>query len=224
MRIEAVTSKAFPDRRVTVVRGEASTLPDIPDPVAAEGRSTDVDASHQTAVLANHSPLVLLQLSATIYDHKTSLVNWRHPGNSEISYEAVVGMDVGIFANVGIFVHKDVRHNVLLLHTVVDTAAVKRLKPTWSGPQIPEVAEGNYIVTSGNEDDLAGMAPLTKLLDLFAAERDRLIEANEARIKYHRDAEEWRKQNSSANQPTERIFWIRPHRGSRYLQAQGGAR
>lgn len=227
MRIEGISGRRLPTQRITILRGEASHLPDIPrEEVKKSPTREELDARND--FLARHRPPVFLQLGATIYDHRISVVTWRHPEDPKLGYEAVVGLDFGIFANAGDFIHEGVAHSLILMHSNVPTDGLRRLGGGWwRGPELPEVEEGRFVVTAGDSKDAAGMSPLVKLLELYAVEKERLLEAHGRRLRYLRDAAEWRRLNPDPPEPAEVTYWLRPHRGSRYLaepKAEGGAR
>ena len=216
MQVESTVTGEVDGKRITVLRGAPSTLPDIPSPVAEAPLAQEEAASRQVLVTDEPEP-VTLQVGATVYDHRVSVVHWRNPGHPETGYEAVVGLDFALFANVTNFTHKEVPHQLLLMYSDV---------PTEQGEdsfEIPQVETGSYRVTQGNPGDAAGMAPFTALMDLYAAEKAQLLAAHVARQKYFADAEAYRKAHPPV-EPAQHTFWLRPHRGSRYLQAEGGDR
>ena len=221
MRIEGAVTREMFGKRVTVIRGAPSTLPDIPREPAHDLLSAE-ETARRKELLARHPKPVFLHIGATVYDHQVSVVHWRHPTFPTVAYQAEVGFDFGIFANVGKFTHKNLPHNLLMMQSNVRTAALRR----WRGdpPEIPSVAPEASRITIGDATDAVGMSPFTALMDLYFAEREALLAANAARLEYLRDAEEWRKANPPPDPPSQRTFWLLPHRGSRYLQQEGGAR
>ena len=83
------------------------------------------------------------------------------------------------------------------------------------------------MILKGNPADAAGIAPLAKLLDLYKIEKDTLLKARAERLQAQLESDEWQKRNPASQEPKSHTFWLRPHRGSRYLhnlQPEGGAR
>jgi hypothetical protein len=220
MRIESSVTTERAGKRLTILRGEPSTLPDIPRPLPPVPPTPEQIAAWK--VLAASQPKVVqLHFGATVYDHRVSVVHWRHPDRPEVGYEAVVGLDFGVFAGMGDFTHKEVKHSLMLLHSNLPLALLSH--PNFRvAPALPQVPAKGYVVTKGDPTDADGMHPLTALMDLYAAEEGQLLAAHAARLEHSRAAAAWRKANP-VPEPTQRTFWLRPHRGSRYLKEKRGA-
>lgn len=221
MRVESAVNRHIDGKRITVLRGEPSTLPDIPRPVAPRPPTPEEIAARE-AFAARQPKTVFLQMGATVYDHRVSVVNWSHPARPEIRYEAVVGLDFSLFATITNFTHKNVPHHLVLMHHHLPTKVFER----WGrkAPELPGVAAEAWQVIQGNTADATGMAPFTALMDLYAVEKQQLLAANAAVKRNLADAQAWRQANPPPPEPAQRTFWLRPHRGSRYLQPEGGAR
>ena len=69
IKVEATTTRTFPTHQITVLRGDASTLPDIPPP-------PEPKLFVQGPVGERH---YLLSFGATVYDHRLSHVKWYDP-------------------------------------------------------------------------------------------------------------------------------------------------
>lgn len=80
MKVEAATTRKLPTHQITVLRGEASTLPDIPPP-------PEPKPSVPGRVGERH---YLLSFGATVYDHRISHVRWFDP-RTEKHFEAWCG-------------------------------------------------------------------------------------------------------------------------------------
>ncbi len=219
MRVEGSVTRTLDGKRLTVLRGEPSALPEIPRQIGPVVPTLE-EAADRNARAAARSRTVLLQIGATVYDHRVSVVHWRHPHFPEIAYEAVAGLDFGLFAGVVAFTHEEVAHSLILAHSNATLTAIRPIGGRQ--PDLPEVANEAHVIVKGDPTDAAGMHPFTALMDLYAAEKVQLVTAHAARLRYLRDADAWRKANP-APEPAQRTFWLRPHRGSRYLK-NGGAR
>ena len=213
MRVDAaITLRADNSRTLTLIRGEASTLPDIPIPPKPEPRKPRILTPEEAARLAaerRHS----LKLGATIYDHRTSLVHWQHPDTGE-SYEAICGFDLGLLEGIGEFTHDGENYQIMLGHSY-DVISDQQRTGSHALPDFAKVSAGSITILKGNPKDSTGTAPITLLKDLIATEKSRLVAYQAARRNYQQAAAEWEK----AHPPVQRdeTYWLKPHRGSRYL-------
>src|SRR5690606_12692883 len=72
MRIDASAVRQGAEHRVTVLRGEASELPDIPAAAPTEPPSEE-ELARRSAFLSRYRPPVQLNFGATIYDGRISI-------------------------------------------------------------------------------------------------------------------------------------------------------
>lgn len=227
MRVESAFTRQSPGGSLGILRGSPSTLPDIPAP-APPPPLTAEQAALREAFRASHRPPVRLVMGASsfILEDGTgvSLLQWRHPENPEVGYEAALPLHAGIFESVGDFLHEGIPHSLFLLHDETDLRALKgrafgtlsaRLGPLAASlPAIP--AEG-FLILKGDPGDAAGTAPVRALMDLHAVEKERLAAAFTERRQARRDAAEWARRNAAPPAPAHHRYWLRPHRNSRYL-------
>jgi hypothetical protein len=82
MKIEAMTTCKMPTHQITVIRSEASTLPDIPLP-------PEPKPFVQGPV---GEPRYLLSFGASVYDHRISHVKWYDP-RTKVNFEAWCAWD-----------------------------------------------------------------------------------------------------------------------------------
>ncbi len=230
MRVESAVVRKFPGRNLTILRGEPSTLPDLPRPVPPQPLTAEQIALRE-ALRARHRPPVLLQFGASVFDEKVSYVTWRNPRDPDKGYEAVINMNFSVFANLHAFLHEGVTHQLLLMHREIDTARLRR-NFAWHRPvSHPFVPAEGFLILKGDPGDEAGTAPLRILMDLYSIEKERLTAANIERKQALREAVEWAGLNPKSREPVSHGYWLRPHRGSRYLApslqhapGKGGAR
>lgn len=199
-------------RTLTIVRGEASTAPDLPVPIIAEPVPPHVFTPEELARLADIRRHTLM-LGATVFDRKVSRVHWRHP-DSGAAYEADCGFDVGLLAGIGGFVWEGEIYSFALFHSDFNTAwnrkSSKRL------PIVrPEIPAGEIVMISGDPADPAGMTAIRAVASILTAERDRLIPYQAARREYQRASAIWHAAHPP--EPRDETIVLRPHRGSRYL-------
>jgi hypothetical protein len=220
-RIDAsVARPAAKGTTLTLQLGEASAAPDLPGPppplpaVTPGDPTLDQIARHRWYLRHNFF------LGATIFDHRVSVLQWTDR-ESATAYEAVCGFDLGLLAGTGGFVHQGENYSFMLMHSHISTEGIRRLWGYWNA-DLPEVAEGQIIITKGDPTNPVGTAPAILLGKVIEAEKDRLVAFQAARDAYLKEAAAW----TAAHPPVPRneTFIFRPHRGSRYLKPEGGAK
>jgi hypothetical protein len=216
VRVDAsITSLSKNGRTLTLQRGEPSTEPDLPPPPPpppyVEPRVPTPEEIARRIWHLRHN----FNFGATVFDHKISVVNWTDP-ISLVRYEAVCGFDIGLLAGVGDFVHKGGKYNLFLLHSHFDTTRMRRVASQWN-LKIPDVAPGEILITRGDVNDSAAIAPMTVIKEIIEAETPRLLAYQAARQTHAAAAAAWHAANPPI--PRDETFILRPHRGSRYLPA-----
>ena len=199
-------------KTLTILRGEPSTLPDIPLPIKRQAvikrLPTEEDLAREK-YRRRHSIL----LGATVYDHKVSIIRWQHPDTRE-PYEAICGLDVGLLGGIGRFVRDGETYSLMLMHSEIDTTRARR-GGTRGFPDLSRVAENSIRFVKGEPGDVVGSAPVHLIKELIANEKVRL-QTFQADLERHREARSaWDKANPPL--PRDETIWVRPHRGSRYL-------
>jgi hypothetical protein len=213
MRVDAaVTVPAGNSHTLTILRGEASDLPDIPEPVVVEPRPPRKLTAEELARVAEERRRHL-NFNAEVYDNGVSIIRWQHPDIAE-PYEAICGFDVNLLAGLGQFTSGENAYQLNFLPPgVIHTT--RRQFSKIPLPKPPEAAPDTITITRGNAKDSIGTATATLLRDLIANEKPRLIAYQEQRIAYQQAAAEWQKAHPVL--PRDESVWLRPHRGSRYL-------
>ncbi len=154
-----------------------------------------------------------LQFNAEVYENDVSILRWQHPDTEE-AYEAICGFDVNLLAGLSQFISdRELYHLSFIPPGVIPSTP--RHPEKLVIPEPPEAAPGTITITKGNPQDPVGTSTATLLRDLIAIEKSRLIVYQEKRAAYQQAAEAWEKAHPVA--PRDEIFWLRPHRGSRYL-------
>ena len=87
-------------------------------------------------------------------------------------------------------------------------------------PEHPEVVGDGFAITKGNSEDPIAQQLLTTLRDYYLKHKERLILIQKAREEYQAAAAAWHSANPP--KPENHTFWLKPHRGSRYLTQEGG--
>jgi hypothetical protein len=209
MKVEAVTTRKLPTHQITVIRGDASTLPDIPPP-------PEPKPFVQGPV---GEPHYLLSFGATVYDHRLSHVKWYDPRTKE-NFEAWCAWDWALLSPVPKIVLGERVSSFHLFSSNIDTAAASRLGREVRVPDHPELSEGTFSITKGNEDDAKALQALSAIRDYYFKHKDRLVLIRQAREEYQASAAAWHAAHPP--KPQNHTFWLQPYRGSRYLKQEGG--
>ena len=199
-------------RTLTILRGEASTLPDIPVPVLAEPRAARELTPEELARQAEQRRLHL-KFNAEVYENGVSIIRWHHPDTEE-SYEATCGFDVNLLAGIGQFTSAGKNYQLSFIPPGVRPITRSRFSKL-PIPKPPEATPDSISITRGNANDPAGTATVTLLRDLIATEKSRLLVYQEEREIHQQATDEWQKSHPIL--PRDETIWFRPHRGSRYL-------
>ena len=213
MRIDsAVTVPAAHSRTLTILRGEASTLPDIPKPVLTEPRPARELTADELARRAEQRRCHL-NFNAEVYENGVSIIRWHHPDTEE-SYEAICGFDINLLAGIGQFTSAGKNYQLSFIPPGVRPTTRSRFSKL-PLPSPPEAAPNTIAITRGDANDPVGAATVTLLRDLIATEKSRLIVYQEERKIHQQATVEWHKSHPIL--PRNETIWFRPHRGSRYL-------
>ncbi len=213
MRVDAmVTVPTKAKHTLTIIRGEASTLPDLAIPQETKPQERQPLTPEELAKIETQRGHTL-QLGATIYDHRISRVQWTHPASGE-SYEALCGFDLSLLQGLGQFTHDGESYHLMLTPFLFDTVKPS-LQTRRSIPELPEVPPDSITILKGNPKDPLGCATITILKDLITHEKSRLITYQADRLRYQKAAAEWEKAHPTL--PRDETVWLRPHQGSRYL-------
>ena len=213
MRIDsAITLPAKNSRTLTIIRGEASTLPDIPippKPILQERRALTPEELARNADERRHH----LHFNAEVHENGVSVIRWQHPDTGE-AYEAICGFDVNLLAGLGQFTSDGKNYQLSFMPPGVVPSA-RRPFSKLPVPKPPEAAPGTIAITRGNANDPVGNATATLLRDFITSEKSRLTTYQENRATYQQASAAWGKSHATA--PRDETIWLRPHRGSRYL-------
>jgi hypothetical protein len=213
MRVDsAVTVPSGNSCTLTIIRGQASTLPDIPEPVIIAPRPAR-KLTPEELTRAAEERRRRLNFSAEVYDTGVSIIRWRHPDHEEF-YEAVCGFNVNLLAGIGQFVSDGKTYQLFFLPPGVRSTVPRRFSKI-PIPKPPEALPDTIVITRGNANDPVGAATATLLRDLIISEKSRLIVYQQKRIIHQQAAAAWEKAHPVL--PRDETVWLRPHRGSRYL-------
>lgn len=213
MRIDsAITVPSGNSRTLTILRGEASDLPDIPEPVIFPQRAAR-QLTPEDLVRQAEQRRLRLTFNAVVHENGVSILRWAHPDTAE-PYEAICGFDINLLAGIVQFTSNRKTYQLSFIPPVVIPATRNRLSNR-SLTKPPEAAPDTVTFTKGNPNDPIGAATAVLLHELIATEKLRLIDYQEKRATYFNAAAAWAKANPVL--PRDETIWFRPHRGSRYL-------
>ncbi len=213
MRVDsAIAVPAAHSRTLTILRGEASTLPDIPEPVIVEQRPPRKLTLEELARQAEERRC-RLNFNAEVYENGVSIIRWQHPDTEEF-YGAICGFDINLLAGIGQFISGGKTYHLSFIPPGVRPTSRQRFSKL-PIPKPPEAAPESITITRGTASDPVGTATVTLLRDLIATEKSRLLVYQEKRATYQQAAAEWQKSHPVL--PRDETVWFRPHRGSRYL-------
>ena len=114
----------------------------------------------------------------------------------------------------------------LMLH--VENVDSSRVDPaTGSQSQIPDhpviAPEGpGFVIIKGNQGDQDAVAPIAALHELHRTQAAQLAASAAEHQRKLEEHEAWKQANPPGQK--DNVMWFRPRKGSRYLQAEGGAR
>lgn len=211
IRVEATTTRRFPTHRVTVLRGEASTLPDIPPPAQPRPHAPPSVGESGT----------YLSFGVTVYDHRLSHARWHDPRTGR-RFEAWCAWDWTLLSPI---CELKVGGRVGMFHVFawnIDTDEGARSDGEFKMPAHPGLEAHAFAITEGDPDDADAVLILGALRDYYLEHEDRLLLIRQAGEEYQAAAAAWHAANPP--RPRDHTFWLRPHRGSRYLRGEGGER
>ena len=211
IKVQAATTRKLPTHLITVIRGEASTLPDIP-------RQPELKPFVPGQIREPHH---VLGFGATVYDHRISHVRWYDP-RTEKHFEAWCGWDWTLVSPMPEIVLGERVSSFHLFASNIDTAVMRRAGHQFRMPEHPDLVEGAFSITKGDEDDAEALKALTAIRDFYLKHKERLGQIRQARKEYQAAAAAWHAANPP--RPQSHTFWLKPHRGSRYLKEEGGER
>jgi hypothetical protein len=211
MKVEAVTKRVLATHQFTILRSEPSTLPDIPKPPPPKPYANRPAGEG----------IPLLSIGATVYDHRLSLVRWHDP-KTKIWTEAWCAWDISLLAPLQRVKVGDQSRMFFLHSSHVDTAKESKLRKSVDLPEMPDLQANGFSVIKGGDHNGDTQLILASLRDFHVTHSQRLSLIRKAQKEYLAAAAAWHKANPP--RPQNHTIWLKPHRGSRYLNAEGGAK
>jgi len=159
-----------PDHTVFVQKIEAPDLPELPAP------STE-PATTSRSINTLRQPRKTLGLSATIYNHQKSLLQWTYEGEK---FAAWSNVDFNILTTIGNVSAGDDIYTVLMFPLNVDTAALTQFAQahgkTYQPPVIPDFPSESPTITviQGDAGNSVALAPVNALIQKYAADSSNL--------------------------------------------------
>lgn len=216
MKVEASTSRTMATHKITILRGKASTLGDIPEPPKPKLSSVER--------VVNQEPHCLLSFGATVYDNRISFVKWFDP-RTEKHFEAWCGWDWTLLGPLSEIPLSEGVSSFHLMSSNIDTSVARRFGKNVEMPKHPVLKEDEFAITKGDEENAEALQALFAIRDFYLKHKERLGQIQEAREEYQAAAKAWHAANPP--KPENHTLWLKPHRGSRYLKKEneeGGER
>lgn len=212
MPIEGQSQRKRDTHQITIVRSSPSDLPDIPPPPPDKP---------QIERRANTEGRYLLSCGATVYDGKMSQVKGYDP-RSKKHWEAWCAWDMSLLSPMPEITLADGKTKLLffLAASQVDTNRLRRDGSKVVTPAMPQMENNQFVITQGSENPETAKI-LSALRDYSVKHHERLLLIRKAREEYQAAADAWHAENPP--KPENHTFWLKPHRGSRYLN-EGGER
>lgn len=205
MFVKGSTTADFGTHRITILRGEASTLPDIPKP------PPPVEQSREVALEPSEPHYVFFISGSTDGDSLSHITVWNPIAGTQ--HEAWCGWDVSLIAPFQEITHEGKSHGFFMGVVRVDSLE----NPEAATSKRPDVKPGSILVPDGDEFTAS---LLTSLRKACYDDMPRLVELKAAREQYQKDSDAWKAANPP--RPQNHTIWIKPHRGSRYLPKTTG--
>ena len=196
MLVKGSTSADFGTHKITIQRGEASALPDIPEPAPQieKNREANIQPSE---------PARLLMISGRTFGDSISRIDIWNP-STQTRHSAWCGWDVSLLAPYREIIHDGKVHAIIM---GVGPGPIARIED----PAVA-VEPGAILVPDGDEFTAS---VLGSLRDACFRNMPKLLELKAAHEEYRRDAAAWKAANPP--RPQNHTIWMKPHRGSRYL-------
>jgi hypothetical protein len=193
MEVKGSVTADFGTHRITILRGEPSTLPDIPEP------PPPAETPRESSFAPGEPVHVLIISGSTFGDSLCHIEIWNPVTRTR--HTAWCGWDVSLIAPFHEITHQGKTHAILM-----------GVGPGVARDDHPMVEPGSILVPDG--DDYTASV-LTSLRDACLQNLPKLLQIKTAREQYQKDAAAWRAANPP--RPQNHTIWIKPHRGSRYL-------
>jgi hypothetical protein len=221
--------------KATVQRVDDPRLADPPSALVASAPDDSAVSARLAQPSEQDQSTGLVFISATVYDHTRTLLQYSLSGAGGGEISAWSNLDFNCFSGFSSYQVKGAdgkarEHSLVMAISNEDTRAEATLSAknhlTYQAPEIPklpDLASGGptYIVTQGDTREKAAVAVIKGLHDLYRVEGGRMQVAYQARMK----AQEERKTYLLANPPVPEDvtirFWKRQSRPSDLKKQEG---
>jgi hypothetical protein len=202
--VRGSTTADFGTHRVTILRAEPSTLPDIPEPPPVERAAP--------RVASDAEPNYLISITGQTYDGRVSQIQVWNP-ISRTRYSAWCGWDVSLLAPFQRIELDGKPRSLALFVSNIDTTKRPGHVPRLRLPEMRGIVPGAILVPDNDEFTVE---LLNELHSNYINHLPRLVAIRAASEQYTKDAAAWHAANPP--QPQDHTIWLKPHRGSRYLK------
>lgn len=211
MKIEGATTAHFPTHDVTILRGEASTAPDLPEPLAEQSHTAPSNSEKTGSSQEVVNPIPQISITVHPWNGQSCQVEIFKP-HTQTNHVAWCAWDVSLLVPIHEISLQGKTHALSMMTGLsADTETDQSKKPI--------LKPGSIMALDG--DDFTSEL-LVAMREVHDKQFDQLVEQRAAREKAARDAEAWSRSHPAV--PQDQTIWIRPHRGSRYLEEEGGGK
>lgn len=218
-----VHERNLPDRKLTMQRIKNPGLPDPtppdPTPPTEEGLKALRESPESKEFEARQQESKIVFVSATVYDHRKTLVRWHGNGTPTKSFAAWSNIDFNHFSSIGAFESGGICYSYMMGVGNQDTVRLRARSEQegweYEEPQAPDLPmnEPGFVLIEGDPNDAVGMAPMRGLHELYKTEASRLAAAYEERERVRLETEAYLKANPPAPEDIVINYWkVQPQR------------
>lgn len=156
-------------------------------------------AEERAALRARYRAVIPVMLSATVYDHKMTLLRWFPNGVKGGEMIAWSALDFNVFSAMHTFTYQGREYSLMMFGIGNEDTERSRLRAQRMGrtyvpvvhPELPLTGTPEFVVTQGDASDELALAPIAGLHELYRLESDKLYAQYEARKKAQKEHEAW---------------------------------
>jgi hypothetical protein len=190
----------IPVRKVITETVEVVADPQLPIQKPEPEKPVRILSEEERAALrARHRAVIPVMLSATVYDHKRTMLRWFPNGVKGGEMIAWSAVDFNVFGGMHRFSYQGREYSLMLIGIGNEDTERSRLRAQRIGrpyvpvvhPELPLTGTPEFVVTKGDAADVMALAPIVGLHELYRREKDKLHAQYEARKKAQKEYEAW---------------------------------
>lgn len=190
-KVVTETIEVVADPQLQVKKAE----PDKPARILSE--------EERAALISRQRVVTSVMLSATVYDHKMTLLRWFPNGADGGEMIAWSALDFNVFSGLHRFTYEGREYSLMMIGIQNEDTELSRLRAALLGrpyvpvvhPELPVTGTPHFVVTCGDAGDAQALAPIAGMHELYRLEKDKLLAQYEERKKAQKEYEEWVRAN-----------------------------